>query len=290
MFSACARISSAPNSSAIASALSRKLDRPGVFVAEHGEPRELAEDERLRARRARRLRSARPPALPAASRGSRSARNQCVSAQRDLGFGGLFALTFGEEQVASLLEQGQSVESRVATGRPTSPVAEQESPATGITGRPELEGIAVEAAPRSLGVEPVRALARLAERDSRPVGNRVHRLAGSPGELERARVMVGEHLRAVLAVGAERLDPLGGAPMLLGASCARHLAIGDVADEDMAERRTRSRSPPRSAARAARTPCARARAGSPRPSSAGARSSRRAARSRRPCRAPPRPG
>ena len=44
-----------------------KVDCPGVFVAEHGEPRELAEDKRLRPRRAQRLRSARPPALPAAS-------------------------------------------------------------------------------------------------------------------------------------------------------------------------------------------------------------------------------
>ena len=140
-----------------------------------------------------------------------------VLAQCDLGFGGHFAFIFGQEQVASLLEQVQCIDGRVRqVDRPR--VAEQEPPATRLTGRPDLDGVAVEAGRVRVGEEPVRALARLEEGDSRPVGNRVHQLAGSPGELERTRVVVGEHLRAVLPVGAERLDPLGSAAMLLRAS------------------------------------------------------------------------
>ena len=52
-----------------------------------------------------------------------------------------------------------------------------------------------------------------------------------------------EHLGVVLRA-AERLEPLGRAPVLLGRAGARDLAVGDVADEDVRGTRTRSRPRP----------------------------------------------
>ena len=60
--------------------------------------------------------------------------------------------------------------------------------------------------------------------------------ARRPRELERAQVVVREHLGEVLgAVAGQALDPLGGEPVRVGAPRARDLRVGDVADEDVAE-------------------------------------------------------
>jgi hypothetical protein len=47
---------------------------------------------------------------------------------------------------------------------------------------------------------------------------------------------VSEHLGAVFAIGAQRLDPLGSEAVLLGSKGARNLSVGDVPDEDVPER------------------------------------------------------
>ena len=54
--------------------------------------------------------------------------------------------------------------------------------------------------------------------------------------LERADVVVRKEIRKVLAALGQLLDPLRGAPVLLRPLRARNLAVGDVADEDVAER------------------------------------------------------
>ena len=79
----------------------------------------------------------------------------------------------------------------------------------------------------------------------RPLTRRAHCDAGASDELglggtrgshvlERACVVTGEQL-GVVGDATERLDPLGCSAMLLGADCAGDLAVGDVAEEHVAE-------------------------------------------------------
>ncbi len=115
--------------------------------------------------------------------------------------------------------------------------------------------------------------------------------AGRAIEVERAQVVVRDHLREVLGAGRrQRLDPVGRQPVHLRPPCARDLAVGDVADEDVAEDELGLARDRRCGARAARTPCARARARPPRPSARGSPSSSRGRPARRPSRRSPHPG
>src|SRR5207247_3936978 len=55
-------------------------------------------------------------------------------------------------------------------------------------------------------------------------------------ELECCSEVMGEHLSAVLgAAAAERIDPLGGKPMLVRATCSRDLRVGNIAHEQVPE-------------------------------------------------------
>ena len=58
----------------------------------------------------------------------------------------------------------------------------------------------------------------------------------APRELERGEVVMSEHLGVVLGGRRERLDPLGGAPVLVRALSRGNLPVGDVAYERVAER------------------------------------------------------
>ena len=63
-------------------------------------------------------------------------------------------------------------------------------------------------------------------------------IAGVPacnvGKLEGRAPVVGEHLSVVLRA-AQRVDPLGDEPVLLGAFASRYLPVGDVAQEHVGE-------------------------------------------------------
>ena len=111
-------------------------------------------------------------------------------------------------------------------------------------------------------------------------------LPGGAGELERGRVVVGEHVGEVLdPVGRLRLDPGRRGDVAGGARGARELGVGDVAGQDVPEGvlgLARHRRVPR---RAARAPCARARAACRTTALAVALAHlRRPPRPRRPCR------
>jgi hypothetical protein len=105
-----------------------------------------------------------------------------------------------------------------------------------IVRSPQRDGLLVESGRRAERIERIRAVARLPERDAGALGNRLHLLACRAGELERAQIVVREHLGAVLAIRAQRLDPLGRELVLLRPQGARDLAVGDVANEHVPER------------------------------------------------------
>ena len=60
-------------------------------------------------------------------------------------------------------------------------------------------------------------------------------MPGGASELERSQVVVNDQLGLIVGP-SECLDPLRHKPMLVGAAGTRDLAVGDVADEQMAER------------------------------------------------------
>ena len=78
----------------------------------------------------------------------------------------------------------------------------------------------------------------LAERSACSRDELVDILPRRAGELERIRVVVGEHL-GVIVRSAERLDPLCRPHVLLRAVRARDLPVRDVADEQVLERELR---------------------------------------------------
>ena len=99
----------------------------------------------------------------------------------------------------------------------------------------QIERRAVEPSRDGVGAELEGAVARLAQCSHGPSGELVGRLPRGAGELERAEIVVGEHLGVVLPA-AESLDPLGGEAVLVSPHGARDLAVGDVADEHMVKR------------------------------------------------------
>src|SRR5262245_65305138 len=79
------------------------------------------------------------------------------------------------------------------------------------------------------------ALAGVRERVSGPAGERIRTSSGRPCELERFKVVVGQLLGLVLTT-TELLDPGCRGEVLRGAVGARDLPVGDVANEQVAER------------------------------------------------------
>ena len=99
----------------------------------------------------------------------------------------------------------------------------------------EFERALVEACRGRKRVEAECAVASLSEGSAGSLGERPGLCPRRPSELERAAVMVREHLRMVLG-SAERLDPLGCEAVFLDARRARDLCVGDVPDEDVRKR------------------------------------------------------
>src|SRR5512132_1177773 len=99
-----------------------------------------------------------------------------------------------------------------------------------------MEGLAVAPKdPRTLPLVGRPELACLAERHTSALSKRTRLLPGRLGQLERAGVVMGDHLGVVFGP-AEGLDPLRREPVFVAAPGARDLAIGNVADEDVSKR------------------------------------------------------
>ena len=81
-------------------------------------------------------------------------------------------------------------------------------------------------------------LAGIAQRSPRAYKEVVDVLARRAGELERAGVVVRNHLGVIFRT-TERLDPLGGTRVLLRPLGARNLPVRDIAHQDMLERELR---------------------------------------------------
>ena len=82
------------------------------------------------------------------------------------------------------------------------------------------------------GVQCSGSLGRLSQRDPRSPLELLGRLTRVAGVFQRLGVVVSEHVRSVLAVRSQRLDPLRRTTVLGRAPGARNLAIGNVAHED----------------------------------------------------------
>src|SRR6266545_332188 len=152
----------------------------------------------------------------------------------DLRFGGRSRIPPRQKIVVRLLEN-PLVEAGVVAARPA--VAKEQHRPPRIVARPKLERSLIKPGRRGNGVQPRRAVARLPEGNARPLLELRPHLSGGASELERAQIVVGEHLGLILAsVEGERLEPFGGQPVLLSPGGPRDLRVGDVANERVAER------------------------------------------------------
>ncbi len=137
------------------------------------------------------------------------------------------------ECVAGLFELLGALRLRVVERLPQ---PEDERGPLWIVVRPELDGLPEEAGRRWKRVEREGPVAGVSKCVPSAVGKLRCLGAGGAAELERTEVMVREHLRSVDgSVGAQRLEPLGRSAMDRAAAVARNLAVGDVANENVAE-------------------------------------------------------
>jgi hypothetical protein len=105
----------------------------------------------------------------------------------------------------------------------------------------QLERLLVERRGGCERVQAIGAVACFPQGHAGAVRDRLDILLRGPRKLERPHVVVGEHLGAVLPIGAKSLDPFGGPEVLFSPQRPRHLAVRDVADEHMTERVLRLR-------------------------------------------------
>src|SRR2546423_4016342 len=149
-------------------------------------------------------------------------------------------LVFGRPLPPTRLEErGPGLLEHVLPGRFTAeerrPVAKEQGRSLGIVLGPELERGPVEPGRRPVGVKAEGAIPGLAQCRTRTVGDSGDVEPRRLRQIERADVVVGERLRVVLGP-AERLDPLGRPPVALRSGRPRDLAVGDVSEQEMAER------------------------------------------------------
>ena len=107
--------------------------------------------------------------------------------------------------------------------------------ALGVAGRPELERGLEESPRRSEALQAGGPVACVHEGGAGPTFEVGGRRPARARIFERPLVVVGAGLGVIL-VTAERLDPLGGLAMLLGAAAPRYPPVGDVEQEEVAER------------------------------------------------------
>src|SRR5581483_696055 len=136
------------------------------------------------------------------------------------------------QQVRRLAERFVGVETERLTD---SAETDEDAPALGPVVRHELERGSVEPRGGLVAVERAGAITGVAESLGRAGGEIVDVEACDSPELEGLEVVVREHLRVVL-LAAQALDPAGREAVLPRPVRTRHLAVGDVADEQVAER------------------------------------------------------
>ena len=145
-----------------------------------------------------------------------SALQPVADGEQHLGFRGARGIALGEQDLPGLFEARGIVGRPFEHGRGS---AKEQPPALGVIFRPELQGRVVETLGRFDGVERCGSIARIAERVAGSLVESGGVEPRRPSELERLEVVVGQHLGLILRA-AERLDPGGGAPVLLGADAA----------------------------------------------------------------------
>ena len=161
-----------------------------------------------------------------------SALQPVANGEQHLGFRGARGIALGEQDLPGLFEARGIVGRPFEHGRGS---AKEQPPALGVIFRPELQGRVVETLGRFDGVESCGSIARIAERVAGSLVESGGVEPRRPSELERLEVVVGQHLGLILRA-AERLDPGGGATVLLGADASGNLAVRDVADKQVPER------------------------------------------------------
>lgn len=112
---------------------------------------------------------------------------------------------------------------------------QQVGPVMGRAVRGERKCLSVEPDGRGRGIHGARPLGRFDDGSSGIAGKNGRVLAGCARELQRAHVVVRQHL-GVLVRAPEQLDPSGGRGMLPGPHRARDLSVSDVAQQDVEER------------------------------------------------------
>ena len=119
--------------------------------------------------------------------------------EQDLGLG-------GELDLARVEERGRRLGERVAAGafgvEQRLAVAEEEPRPLGVVLGPRGEGLPVEANRGRVGGERERAVAGLEQCPPRALRQVSERLAGGPGELERAQVVVGDQVGEIFGAVA----------------------------------------------------------------------------------------
>ena len=171
------------------------------------------------------IKAAARPACSAPS--SRRPSIQKPMRKKHLRLRGLGCVPCGKQRVACLGQPLGIAPSRFPDG--SGPAEEKLGP-FGIVLRPEPKGGVVETFGSLDRVERRGPVARIAQRLPGRLAERRRVEPGGLGQLERLKVVVGEHLGLILGA-SERLDPGGRLSMLVRACSARDLAVCDVADE-----------------------------------------------------------
>ena len=152
-------------------------------------------------------------------------------AEHDLRFGGGRKVAGDEERIAGL---GQGLDAGLFRVEDGLAVAEQHRRPLGVVLRPEFERGRVEAGRGLVALERRRTVSRLRQREPGPLVEAGVRGSRGTGVLECLLVVVRARLCVILGA-AQRLDPLRGLSVLLGAPCPWDASIGHVTDEEVAE-------------------------------------------------------
>src|SRR6266571_2403842 len=155
--------------------------------------------------------------------------------QQQCGLGGGLAVARREEARARRLEL---VHTAPRTGMPSATEPEEQRRSCLVVVRHQLERVREVAVGPRQRTERRRSIAGLTERSTCARSEPVDLLPRRSHKLERARIVMRDRFGVVVRT-AERLDPLRGSDVLLGALGSRDLAVRDVADEQVLERKLR---------------------------------------------------
>ena len=152
--------------------------------------------------------------------------------QERVGLGGAFVIAGRHQCLPGLLECPLSP--LVAGEVPSLCELQEKTGSSGVGFRPELEGVLVIPRGGGVRVEGVGPVSRISEGTSRGVGKLAVVEAGGTRVVDCSHVVMREHLGVILGT-AERIDPLRGTTVFVGAGGARDLPVGDVAYQQVPE-------------------------------------------------------